>query len=104
MGMEKNKTNVIRQSRKHIVQGVRLINQSRKDEPLVEIENSEAFRDLVVPSSNPAIRKARNKGVAYTVVDKVDIIEVKGRTRSVVGRVAKSDVHLSKGMIYKLSK
>lgn len=104
MATEKSKSDVIRQSRKHIVRGVRLINQSRKEVVPVDIENSEEFRELVIPSSNPAIRKARNNGIAYTIVDKVDIIEVKGRTRSVVGRVTNQDVHLSKGMTYKLSK
>lgn len=104
MSTDSNTTKHIESLRRHIVKGVRLINQGRTGAQMPEIESSKAFRDIVVANHNPAISSAHNSGVAYTVVANDDIVEVKNGHRSVVGRVAKHDIHLAKGMTYKLSK
>ena len=70
----------------------------------VEIELCKNFKDLVIASKNPGINKAKRKGVSYTITKGSDIVEVKGHRCSVVGKVVKSDVILSKGRVYRLTK
>ena len=104
MDSEKNSTIELEKSRAKIVEGVKMMTKGQLDLMSIEIELSKDFRQIVTAPQNPAIKRAKSKGVAYTIAQNLDIVEVNGCTSSVVGRVAKSDVKLSKGMIYKLTK
>lgn len=70
----------------------------------IEIELRNDFKQIVLASNNPAIELAKSSNTSYTVAVGLDIVEVKGVEHRVVGRIAKSDVPLSKGAVYKLSK
>ena len=69
----------------------------------IEIELSNEFKQIVLASNNPAIQLAKSRNTSYTVVMGSDIVEVKGTEYHVVGKIEKSDVHISKGTVYKLS-
>lgn len=104
MDAEKNRAIELEKSRAQIVEGVKMMTRGQFDLMSIEIELSDDFRQIVTAPQNPAVKRARNCGIAYTVAKNSDIVEVNGHTRSVIGRVAKSDVKLSKGMTYKLTK
>ncbi len=69
--------------------------------PIVEIELSNNFKNIVVTKDNPAIKKAKQKKVPYTVAHGQDIVEVSGHKSCIVGKIGKSDVKLTKGTTYK---
>lgn len=92
------------ENKAQIIRSVKIANRVQADITPVEIELSEDFKKIVVPSKNPAINRAKRHGVSYTVTRGTDIIEVKGRNSYIVGKVAKSDVVLSKGKVYILTK
>jgi hypothetical protein len=69
-----------------------------------DIEDHEDFRRLVVAKTNPAITKAKRKGVSYTIERKGEIVEILGTKQVTIGKVSKSDIQVLKGTVYKLTR
>lgn len=88
-------------SKEQIVSSVKHTRKLQANIHPLEIEVSNTFAQVVIAKNNPAIRQAKNHGIAYTIARGANIIRVHGVNSSVIGKVAKDDVTLSKGMVYK---
>lgn len=101
---KKNRSNHVRQCKSDIMKGVRLVAHTQVNMSCVEIEGTKDFNSIVTVKTNPAIRLAKRKRVSYTIVKGGEIIEVNGGTHITVGKVARPDVPVVKGKVYKLLK
>lgn len=91
----------LQRSKAQIVSSVKNTKKLQANINPIEIELSASFAQVVTAKSNPAIRIAKNKGIAYTIASGDNIVRVHGINRSVVRKVVKEDVTLSKGTVYK---
>lgn len=93
-----------RRCKSEVLKGVKLSVRSQGRMAKGDIEEHECFRHLVEVKINPAIIKAKRKGVSYTIERQGEIVEIHGSKQVTIGRVSKSDVQVSKGKVYKLTR
>lgn len=93
-----------RRCKSDVLKGVKLSARSQVRMATGDIEDNESFRHLVEAKTNPAITKAKKKGVSYTIERHGEILEIHGSTQVIIGRVSKSDVQVLKGTVYKLTR
>lgn len=94
----------VKRCKSDVLKGVRLAVRSQDHMSTGDIEDHEDFRRLVVAKTNPAITKAKRKGVSYTIERKGEIVEILGTKQVTIGKVSKSDIQVLKGTVYKLTR
>lgn len=69
-----------------------------------DLEGTEEFAQRVVARRNPAIKKAVDKKIAYTIARENVIIEVHNGVERQIGIIQKKDINIPKGAIYTIVK
>lgn len=86
------------------LKGVKVSVRAQKKLRASELEGTDEFAKQVVVTKNPAILKAKQKKIAYTIARENIIVEVRDGIQTTIGTVKNLDVHIAKGTTYTIAK